>query len=230
MLEKTLVNGSTSEAYRYILASRSPRRLELLRLIVPAASIEVLPPRSPHEASFDGLPDRPAIDFRFTDIARAKCDDVREQLSQREASESDRRDGDRRVIIAADTVIIATDVAGRPVVLGQPPEDEFQHEAVRLWFRELFAGRTHEVVTALCVAMPDGKQIERISCTTVWFRPDVERYLDWYLSTGEPRGKAGGYAIQGAGSVFVLQIDGSLSNVIGLPLEELLDVLSDFRV
>jgi len=50
-------------------------------------------------------------------------------------------------------------------------------------------------------------------------RPDVEPLLDWYLSTGESRGKAGGYAIQGAASVFVTQVSGSLSNVIGLPLE-----------
>jgi len=216
-----------SLSMKYILASRSPRRLELLRLIVPAASIDVLPPRSAHEATFDGLRERPAIESRLSDIARAKCDDVRQQLSGRKTSQGDT---DRQVIIAADTVIIATDASRRPVVLGQPPDDEFQHEAVRLWFRNLFAGRSHVAATALCVATPSGERVEQIVHTTVSFRRDVDQYLDWYLSTGEPQGKAGGYAVQGAGSIFVSKIEGSLSNVIGLPLEELLDVLSDFSM
>jgi len=202
--------------------------LELLRLIVPADSIDVLPPRSPHEACFNDLIDQAGIESRLIEIARSKCDDVFEQLKMAETADRDGRNADcRRIVIAADTVIIATDTAGRPIVLGQPPEDEFRHEAVRLWFRELFAGRSHVAATAVCVALPGGKQTERIARTTVWFRPDAERYLDWYLSTGESRGKAGGYAVQGAGSIFVSKIEGSLSNVIGLPSEELLDFLKD---
>ena len=51
-------------------------------------------------------------------------------------------------------------------------------------------------------------------------RGNVDDWIEWYLDTGEPIGKAGGYAIQGAGSVFVTQVEGSLSNVIGLPLED----------
>jgi septum formation protein len=58
-------------------------------------------------------------------------------------------------------------------------------------------------------------------------RPDVEPWLDWYIATGEPQGKAGGYAVQGAGSVFVTKIEGSYSNVVGLPLEETLALLRE---
>ena len=64
--------------------------------------------------------------------------------------------------------------------------------------------------------------------TEVTFRDDAEALLDWYIATEESRGKAGGYAIQGAGSVFVTHVAGSLSNVIGLPLELTVEMLHDF--
>ena len=60
-------------------------------------------------------------------------------------------------------------------------------------------------------------------------RKDADTLLDWYLTTGESRGKAGGYAIQGAASVFVTQVEGSLSNVVGLPLEETLAMLGELE-
>jgi septum formation protein len=59
---------------------------------------------------------------------------------------------------------------------------------------------------------------------------DVENHLEWYIGTEEPRGKAGGYAIQGAGSLFISQVTGSLSNVIGLPLEALLEVFNELQI
>ena len=64
----------------------------------------------------------------------------------------------------------------------------------------------------------------------VRFRDDVGTLVDWYIRTDEPRGKAGGYAIQGAGSVFVRSIDGSLSNVVGLPLNETIEILREYSV
>ena len=63
-----------------------------------------------------------------------------------------------------------------------------------------------------------------------WFIADVEKHLEWYIETGEPRGKAGGYAIQGAGSIFVSQVTGSLTNVIGLPLEALLSAFEELEI
>ena len=59
---------------------------------------------------------------------------------------------------------------------------------------------------------------------------DVERHLEWYIGTEEPRGKAGGYAIQGAASIFVSKVAGSLSNVVGLPLECLLEILEELKI
>ena len=66
--------------------------------------------------------------------------------------------------------------------------------------------------------------------TEVSFIDDVESRLEWYIETEEPRGKAGGYAIQGAGSIFISRVAGSLSNVIGLPLEALLDVFEELQI
>jgi septum formation protein len=110
--------------------------------------------------------------------------------------------------------------------LGQPPEDSTWPEVVRRWFLDYYSGQTHEVATAFRVVKAGMPRVEQIVRTAVTFHGDVTRQLDWYLATGEPRGKAGGYAVQGAGGIFIARIDGSLSNVVGLPLRELVDVLS----
>jgi septum formation protein len=213
---------SSFDEWRYVLGSRSPRRLELLQQIVPAAAIEVVPPRSSEEAGFDGLADWPAIAGRLLEIARSKSADVLEQLAARPADS-------RRIVITADTMVVVRSKAGRLVVLGQPPEDPSWPEAVRRWFLDYYAGQTHEVATAFCVARPGMPPVERIVRSAVTFHDDVTAWLDWYLATGEPRGKAGGYAVQGAGGIFVSRIDGSLSNVVGLPLRELVEVLSAIK-
>jgi septum formation protein len=77
------------------------------------------------------------------------------------------------------------------------------------------------------VTTPDGRRAERLVESKVTFRPDVEPWLNWYLLTGEPKGKAGGYALQGAASVFITKVEGSLSNVVGLPLEATMELFSE---
>jgi septum formation protein len=207
------------EDWHYVLGSRSPRRLELLQQIVPAESIEVVPPRSAEEANFIGLSDWAKIDARLLEIARAKCTDVVDQLRARPK-------GLQSIVIAADTIVVVDRADGQLLVLGQPPDDPTWPEIVRRWFLDYYAGRTHVVATAICVAKPGRPRVDRVVRSTVTFHDDVGRWLEWYLATGEPRGKAGGYAVQGAGGVFVARVDGSLSNVIGLPLRELLEVLA----
>lgn len=204
-------------ATRYVLASRSPRRRELLGLLVPPESIEVLPPLSAEEAGFAGFTDLAAIRTRLQHIAATKADQVVRQLGERM---------DECVVIAADTTIIANDPAtSLPHVLEQPPETDDWPDTVRTWFRRYYAGRWHIAATALDVRFGRRPPVTRLVETQVEFRPDVDRWLEWYLQTGESRGKAGGYAIQGAGSLFVTRIEGSLSNVVGLPLEALAECL-----
>jgi septum formation protein len=116
-------------------------------------------------------------------------------------------------------------------VLGQPPPDDSWAETVRRWFREDYASKTHLAATALCVqrlgenAAGRSPRMTCVVTSRVTFVDDVDHWLDWYLATGEPRGKAGGYALQGAGSIFISKVEGSLSNVVGLPLVELLEML-----
>jgi septum formation protein len=207
----------------FILASRSPRRRELLGLVVPAEKIVVVPPRDAAEADFEGLHDLPAIECRLAEIARAKATDVARQLSTKDVQTGTMR----VVVISADTAIVATGADGRLHVIGQPPDDDSWSQTVRRWFRDYYAGRTHLALTALCVLETRGPSAERIVKTEVTFIPDVEPHLSWYIGTGEPRGKAGGYAIQGAGSIFISEVTGSLTNVVGLPLEALLEIFEE---
>jgi predicted house-cleaning NTP pyrophosphatase (Maf/HAM1 superfamily) len=130
------------------------------------------------------------------------------------------------IVIAADTVVIVNR-DGSLHVLGQPPDDDSWRETVRRWFREDYAGKTHLVATALVLEhVGNGKRASRVVTSRVTFVDNLERWLDWYLATGESRGKAGGYALQGAGSIFISKVEGSLSNVVGLPLAEVLEMLS----
>lgn len=214
-------------AKQFILGSRSPRRLELLRLIVPADRIEVLPPTSAEEEGFDGLRNWTDLEQRLASIARAKCDDVLRQLARRDSEPPTTQ---VMATITADTVIVATADDGNLAVLGQPPNDDSWRETVRAWFKQYYLGRTHYAMTAFCVVTALGKRAERLVKSEVTFDTGAERWLDWYLSTGESLGKAGGYGIQGAGSLFVSRVDGSQSNVIGLPLSELLDVFRELRI
>lgn len=202
---------------RLILGSRSPRRRELLEMLVPPESIEVLPPRSSDEIGFDGLTSWVEIAQRLQRIALEKNDDVRAQLLPNEALQ---------IVLTADTVIVVHDDDGTYRVLGQPPKDDSWLEVVRGWFRDFYAGRSHIAATAVCLTdLRTGQRLERIVQSQVWFRQDVESLLDWYLATNEPCGKAGGYALQGLASVFVTRVEGSITNVVGLPLEVLIELL-----
>ena len=212
---------------RYILASRSPRRLELLQQIVHPTLIEVRPPASSVEAGFDDCDDVASIRTRLLEIARGKAEQVCAALN---AEEADLHELPRTLLISADTTVVVGDHQGTPLVLGQPPEHDEWREVVADWFRHHYAGRTHSAITAVYVTTPDGRSAQQVVETRVTFRADVDRWLNWYLLTGEPRGKAGGYALQGAGSVFIERVEGSLTNVVGLPLESLLDLFSEVRL
>lgn len=209
---------------RYILASRSPRRLELLQQVVHRELVIVSPPPSSDEAGFDDCKSVTEIRERMLEIARHKAEQVRTQLNNDEADLFERP---RTLIISADTTVIVDQDTARPVVLGQPPENDDWREIVRNWFLDHYAGKTHLAATAVHVITPDGRSAERIVETKVTFCSDVAPWLNWYLLTGEPKGKAGGYALQGAGSVFITRVEGSLSNVVGLPLEALLELFAE---
>jgi septum formation protein len=89
----------------------------------------------------------------------------------------------------------------------------------------MLSGRSHEVLTGVTVVGPDSALDTRTESTTVEFVRLTDREIDWYVSSGEPMDKAGGYAIQGLASRFVTRIVGSYSNVVGLPVALLYDML-----
>jgi septum formation protein len=112
-----------------------------------------------------------------------------------------------------------TDVALDGKILGKPRDAVQARE-----FLARLAGRTHEVVGGIAV-LRDSDLVTAVEVTRVTFRPASDGLLDWYVSTGEWEGRAGGYAIQGAGAALIAEIAGDYLNVVGLPLARLLDLV-----
>ena len=126
--------------------------------------------------------------------------------------------GPNEIVIAADTTV---EIDGR--VLGKPRNDDEATEML-----SLLSGRTHRVHTGVTVVASDPYTI--VVTTVVTFTTLTGGMIARYVATGEPSGKAGGYAIQGAGAALVTRIDGSVSNVIGLPLAETLALIRECSV
>jgi septum formation protein len=109
--------------------------------------------------------------------------------------------------LGADTIVL---IGGE--MMGKPRDDA---DATRML--RLLSGREHEVLTGLALVSPRGIVVE-VARTRVWFNPLTEDEIAEYVASGEPAGKAGAYAIQGLGSRFIDRIQGSYSNVVGLPV------------
>ena len=174
-----------------MLASASPRRVDLLRQI-GLAPARIVPAEIDETPVPDETPRRLALR-----LAAAKAAAVR-------AAEPD------AFILAADTVV----AVGRRL-LGKA-EDEEEARA----FLALLSGRAHRVLTAVTVLAPGGRTAERLNETRVRFKRLTASEIDGYVQSGEWRGKAGGYGIQGRAERFVLTLSGSYSGVVGLPLYE----------
>lgn len=173
-----------------VLASRSPRRLELLSRL----GIEpVVDPADIDETPHAGESSVPYVER----MAREKADVVA------------RRHPDV-LVLAADTTV---DIDGR--ILGQPVDEP----EARAMLRAL-SGRTHRVHTAVCLAGGPGGPQSTVVTSLVTFHPVTDETLEWYLGTGEWQGKAGSYAVQGLGGTLVDGVRGSFSNVVGLPLRD----------
>lgn len=132
---------------------------------------------------------------RVQALARLKCAEV----AQRRAG---------CYVLAADTLVCVDDA-----VLGKPKDAEDARRMLRL-----LSGRTHQVHTGVCLCLPDGSLLCGVDTTRVTFLPMENSAIERYIATGEPFDKAGAYAIQGVAGIFIRSIEGSFSNVIGLPL------------
>ena len=179
-----------------VLASASPRRLELLRQI----RLE---------------PD--AVDASDLDESPLK-DETPRRLALRLAGAKARHVADRHpgsYVLAADTIV----AVGRRVLPKAGTDEEVRS------CLDLLSGRAHRVLTALCVIAPDGCARERLVESKVVFKRLTGAEIDGYLACGEGRGKAGGYGIQGRAGAFVITLQGSYSGVVGLPLYETANLL-----
>jgi septum formation protein len=127
--------------------------------------------------------------------------------------------GAEAMVIAADTTV---DLGGE--ILGKPADDRHARQML-----EALSGRTHRVHTGVAVRLGD-RTVSDVCTTLVTFVPLSGSAIDWYVATGEPIGKAGAYAVQGAGGVFVQRIRGSVSNVVGLPLHALARLAAELGV
>lgn len=122
-----------------------------------------------------------------------------------------------RLVLAADTtVVVDGDIFGKP---------ENRDDAVRM-LRAL-RNRRHEVMTAVTLAAP-ARVVTRVETTAVDFAPLSEREIEWYVASGEPVDRAGAYAVQGLASRFVTRVEGSYSNVVGLPVALVYEMLKEF--
>ncbi len=135
----------------------------------------------------------------------------------REKAESISADG--AVILAADTAVVDGDH-----ILGKPTDAQDAAAMLRS-----LSGRTHEVMTGVCIRFPDRTECFHIE-TRVTFRPLSEEEIIDYVSTEEPMDKAGAYAIQGGAAKMVRRIEGSYSNVVGLPLCEVVEAVESRKV
>ena len=183
----------------FVLASKSPRRKELLKNIGLQAEIM---PASVDESAFSTLPPEKMV----TELALLKASDVARSFRG------------NTYVIGADTVVT---LDGK--VFGKPRDI---NDAKRMLLE--LSGKTHSVYTGYCVvSCKDGAAVAKYEKTDVTFRTLSQKEIDAYVKTREPMDKAGAYGIQEKGSMFIEKISGDYFNVVGLPVCALTRLLSD---
>lgn len=175
---------------KIILASRSPRRAEILRAVgweFEAIAADIDETRNESED---------AISY-VKRLAQTKAETVAIRTSA-------------PLVLGADTIVVIDDE-----IMGQPRDDEDARRMLRL-----LSGKWHEVLTGVALVRTAGLPMVLIDheTTRVRFASMSEKEIDWYVTTGEPRGKAGAYGIQGRAALFIEEIQGDYFNVVGLPV------------
>lgn len=185
-----------------ILASKSPRRRELLAQM-GLTEFQIHPAVGEEQAEPELTP---------PELVQALALHKAREVAQTHAQAGD-------LVIGADTIVV---LDGQ--VLGKP-----KHEAHALEMLTALAGRAHHVYTGVAVVQ-DGRELVQAEDTTVWFRAASQEELTRYIATGEPMDKAGAYGIQGRGGLLVSRMEGDYTNVVGLPIVRLAEMLAQFGV
>jgi len=184
-----------------ILASASPRRAELLTSAGFGFDV------SPAEVDEAPHAEEAASDY----VIRVARDKARQVAAARR--------GTAAVVLAADTAVVT-----ESRIMGKPRSDEDAASMLTT-----LSGSVHQVLTGV-VVRTDSRELVELVATRVHFLPLSSAEISWYVATGEPRGKAGAYAIQGHAARFIDWIDGSWSNVVGLPLSTVNRMLKEVGV
>jgi septum formation protein len=194
------------------LASRSPRRRELLKQAGVTFEIVLLREDTRRGPDVDETPHSEEKPEAYA--MRIACEKA--ELAARYMG---RRALPPRPVLAADTSVVCD---GR--IIGKPTDREDAFRTLTI-----LSGRQHEVITGVAVATPDRIQ-HAVSTSKVWFRALTEDEIRRYVATGEPLDKAGAYAIQGRAALFATRIEGSYSGIMGLPLAETAELLRKFSI
>ena len=185
----------------FLLASASPRRREILENL--GFRFELIPAPEIKE------------ELELNDNSMSPSE-IAMNLACRKSMALD--PGDDQIVLTADTVVALDEVA-----FGKPKSDDEARQ-----FLKQLSGKKHEVITAIALRKGKTDPVTAIESTGVYFTNMTDDDIEWYISTGEPFGKAGGYAIQGLGGLFIHRIDGCYFNVVGLPVYRLFWLLSQF--
>ena len=183
-----------------ILASQSPRRAELLNQL---------------QVSFTSC----VVDIDESPIPEEEPDVYVSRLAVQKARAGQSRSPQGSVVLGSDTIVV---VDGK--ILGKPRDQEESQLMLNL-----LSDRTHQVCTAVTVMCED-RVLSSLVKTQVTFKALSDQEIEWYWNTGEPADKAGSYGIQGLGGRFVKRIEGSYSAVVGLPLFETGELLSEMGI
>lgn len=192
---------------KVLLASSSPRRRDLIHRILPRERVTFTKSVVPEEQHIGERPEAFCIRLAKEKVLSAWS---------RHKSNS----GDIGAVVGADTVVLLDEQ-----VIGQPRDRD---DAVLILNR--LSGRCHEVITGVAVFFTRSNRFNTFAVRSkVWFHALDARTINEYVATGEPLDKAGAYAIQGKGRGLVARYEGSYSNIVGLPLDELAEVLRCLR-
>lgn len=183
-----------------VLASASPRRLALLAQIGLKPDL-VIPADIDETPLKDERPRRLALRLA---LAKGRAARAGQEMAQEAA-----------FVLSADTVV----ACGRRIL----PKAETREQAEACLAR--LSGRAHDVLTAVAVTAPDGREASRLVESRVTFKRLSHQEMEGYLASGDWQGKAGGYAVQGHAGAFVTELSGSYSAVVGLPLYETASLL-----
>jgi septum formation protein len=205
----TMASANKALKQTIYLASRSPRRRELLKQIGVAFQLFQLREEPGRDPDVDETPGKDESPSEYAvRIARTKAEVAAHYMQRRSLSQ-------RWPVLAADTTVVC---GGR--IIGKPSTAD---DAAAM-LKDL-AGKQHEVITAIALAFNDRMETA-VSESKVWFRDLSQDEIRRYVAAGESLDKAGGYAVQGRAAAFITRIEGSYSGVMGLPLAETATLLA----